>query len=403
MKILMIAPEPFFQPRGTPFSILHRLKALSLLGHHVDLVTYHIGEDIPINNVKIYRTLKVPFVKDIDIGPSFKKIFCDIFLFFKAIRMLNKEKYDALHTHEEAGFMAILFKYIYKMPHLYDMHSSLPQQLSNFNRGNIKIIVNIFKYLEKLTLRSSDGIITICHDLKEQVNVIDPGLNPVLIENVADNSIIFGEDKGKDTVANTRKKYNIQVDKKVVLYTGTFEKYQGIELLLEGARICFKHSTEIVVVMVGGKKEQVERMKKITSDYGIADKVIFTGSVHPKEIMCFYEIATIIASPRIQGTNAPLKIYSYLRSGRPILATNCYTHTQILNDKLAVLVEPNPENFARGILRLIGDRDFCDSLVSRAQKMAETKYSYKDYLNKTETVYKSINDKKNEKRFAKAR
>jgi glycosyltransferase involved in cell wall biosynthesis len=397
MKILMIAPQPFFQPRGTPLSVLHRLKALSSLGHHVDLVTYHIGEDVPINNVKIYRTLKVPFVKDIDIGPSFKKILCDIFLFFKAIKMLNKKKYDVLHTHEEAGFMAVLFKYIYKMPHLYDMHSSLPQQLSNFERGNIKIIVNIFKLVEKLTLRSSDGIITICPDLKKKVNVIDPGLNPVLIENVADNSIIFGEDKGQDTVANMRKKYNIPVDKKVVLYTGTFEKYQGIELLLKAARICLKDSNEIAIVLVGGKKEQVERMKKISRDYGIADKVIFAGNVHPKEIMCFYEIATIIASPRIQGTNSPLKIYSYLRSGRPILATNCYTHTQVLNDKMALIVEPNPEDFAQGILRLIGDQELCDSLVSQAKKTAETKYSYDEYLKKTANVYKNIGLQKNKR------
>ncbi len=147
----MIAPQPFFQPRGTPFSVLHRLKALSKLGHHIDLITYHIGEDIPIENVNICRIIKVPFVTNLDIGPSFKKIFCDIFLFCKAIQMLNKKKYDVLHTHEEAGFMAIILKFIYKIPHVYDMHSSLPQQLSNFKRGNIKIIVNFFKLLEKLT------------------------------------------------------------------------------------------------------------------------------------------------------------------------------------------------------------------------------------------------------------
>jgi hypothetical protein len=39
MHILMIAPEPFFEPRGTPFSEYHRIKALLALGHTVDLVT----------------------------------------------------------------------------------------------------------------------------------------------------------------------------------------------------------------------------------------------------------------------------------------------------------------------------------------------------------------------------
>jgi hypothetical protein len=43
MKILMIAPEPFFEPRGTPFSEYHRIRAMLELGHTVDLVTYPFG------------------------------------------------------------------------------------------------------------------------------------------------------------------------------------------------------------------------------------------------------------------------------------------------------------------------------------------------------------------------
>jgi glycosyltransferase involved in cell wall biosynthesis len=402
MRILMIAPQPFFQPRGTPFSVLHRLKALSVLGHHVDLITYHIGEDIPIDNVKIYRIFKIPFVTSIDIGPSFKKILCDIFLFCKAIRMLNKKQYDVLHTHEEAGFMAIILKFIYKIPHVYDMHSSLPQQLNNFKRGNIKIIVNLFKLLEKLTLKNSDSIITICYDLQKTVNEMNPELNAVLIENVADNSIIFGEENVEQTITLIRKKHKIPTNKKIILYTGTFEKYQGVDLLLKAGHVCLKDSGELIFVLVGGKQEQIEQMKKISKDCGIIDKVIFTGSVHPGEIVCFYGIATIIVSPRIEGTNAPLKIYSYLRSGRPIVATNCYTHTQVLNNEVALLVEPDPESFAQGIIKLSKDSNLCDTIVRNAMKLSATKYSYNEYIKKTEAVYKNIQLKKNEKRFATA-
>jgi hypothetical protein len=46
VKILMIAPEPFFEPRGTPFSEYHRIRALIDLGHTVDLVTYPFGRDV---------------------------------------------------------------------------------------------------------------------------------------------------------------------------------------------------------------------------------------------------------------------------------------------------------------------------------------------------------------------
>ena len=87
MKILMIAPQPFFQPRGTPFSVLGRLHTLSKLGHNVDLVTYHIGQDVQIPNVTIHRIKKVPFIKNIKIGPSITKIPVDILLFFKSFHV----------------------------------------------------------------------------------------------------------------------------------------------------------------------------------------------------------------------------------------------------------------------------------------------------------------------------
>jgi len=386
MNILMVAPEPFFQPRGTPFSVLHRLKALSSFGHHVDLITYHIGEDIPIKNIRINRTISIPFMRHIDIGPSFKKILCDIFVLAKTIRFLGTKKYDVLHTHEEAGFMAPVLKRFFNIPHIYDMHSSLPQQLKNFNRGNFKPFIRLFTWLEKKTLDSADGIITICEDLQNHVKDRAPGRNPVLIENVGDNSTIFED---LETI-DVQKKYRIPKGKRIILYTGTFEKYQGIDLLIRSAVYLAKKNQDALYLLVGGKSQQIRKMKLLADSLGIGDKVIFTGTVHPREIKYFYAVSDIIASPRIEGTNSPLKIYSYLRSGIPIVATDLYTHRQILNEKVAVLTEPDPEKFADGISKLLNDEKMRERIVLEAKKLVEGKYSYKDYIEKTKRVYEDV-------------
>ena len=88
MKVLMIAPQPFFQPRGTPLSVLHRLNALSKLGHNIDLITYHLGEDIPIKNVTYHRIINIPFVRHIKVGPSKTKILLDVFTILKTLKLL---------------------------------------------------------------------------------------------------------------------------------------------------------------------------------------------------------------------------------------------------------------------------------------------------------------------------
>lgn len=54
MRVLMIAPEPFFQPRGAPISVFFRLQALSRLQLEVDLLTYHLGEDVHMEGVRIW-------------------------------------------------------------------------------------------------------------------------------------------------------------------------------------------------------------------------------------------------------------------------------------------------------------------------------------------------------------
>ncbi len=85
--------------------------------------------------------------------------------------------------------------------------------------------------------------------------------------------------------------------------------------------------------------------------------MVFTGQQPAKEIPGFVQAADLLVSPRIRGTNTPLKIYSYLRSGKPIVATNLLTHTQVLTPEIAMLVDPKPEPFAAAMLELIERAD----------------------------------------------
>ena len=80
VRILMIAPEPFFEPRGTPFSEYHRIRALVDLGHEVDLVTYPFGQDVVMPGLRIVRAPRPPFVSRVKIGPSFAKLPLDALL-----------------------------------------------------------------------------------------------------------------------------------------------------------------------------------------------------------------------------------------------------------------------------------------------------------------------------------
>jgi hypothetical protein len=182
----MLAPEPFFQPRGTPISIYFRLKTLSDLGHTVDLVTYHIGENREFSGLKILRIPNIFGIRKIKIGPSFTKIPLDSLLLLKAAWLVMTKRYDLIFTHEEAAFIGIVLGRVFKIPHLYDMHSSLPQQLINFNFTRSQVLMQIFKMMERQVLKNSSSILVICPDLQKIVADEGYGDRSFLLENFLD-------------------------------------------------------------------------------------------------------------------------------------------------------------------------------------------------------------------------
>ncbi|MGH7451741.1 MAG: glycosyltransferase [bacterium] len=400
MKVLMIAPQPFFQPRGTPFSVLHRLKALSKLGYRIDLVTYHLGQDVEIENVNIHRAQGVSWVKEIAIGPSKTKLLLDAFVYRRAVELLRRQRYDLIHTHEEAGFFGIRLSRKFGTLHLYDMHSSLPQQLSNFKYSQAKALLHLFERLEAGTINSAHAVITICPELFNYVKTRFPEKYNKLIENVADNALVFGEHSqngnGKIEAAELACRYGLAAKINgtngkngavTVLYTGTFEPYQGLDLLIEASQPVLSRHDNVRFLVVGGKPEQVAQYQEKADRLGVSGKFIFTGQRPPEEIPLFMCLADLLVSPRVAGNNTPLKIYSYLRSGIPIVATDHLTHTQVLNAEVAVLTDCTPPAFASGILRVLEDRAYGKNLAQRAHVLAAREYSYEAYLQKTKEIY----------------
>ncbi|HHF51120.1 MAG TPA: hypothetical protein ENL46_00340, partial [Candidatus Aminicenantes bacterium] len=252
----MFAPEPYFQSRGTPISVYFRLKALSSLGHEVDLVTYHMGEDRTFKNVNIMRIADLFSIRNIKIGPSWAKIPLDFLLFIKAFSQLLRKRYDLIFSHEEAALLGVLLSKMWNLPHIYDMHSSLPQQLENFNFSKSQLMKSLFNWLERFILKHSHSVIVICKDLYNQIKRAGYEKKGVLLENFLD----FEPASLSEEEVMERRSEICSNEEKIVLYTGNFQAYQGIEMLLKA--VSGIRSKNVVFLLVGGARSSVERIKK---------------------------------------------------------------------------------------------------------------------------------------------
>ena len=383
MRILMIAPEPFFQPRGTPFSEYYRTRALTELGHEVDMVTYPIGEDVSIPGLRIFRAPGIPGIRKISIGPSLAKLPLDVMVFSSAVRRLMSGRYDLLDCHEEAGLMGVLLSKLFGVPTVYDMHSSLPEQLVNFRYTRSAVLRKLFAILERWTIKGSAVVIVICPYLQEVVADVDPEKPCFLIENspLAEANRVAGSEE----VTALRKSLELE-GTAVIGYTGTFEAYQGLDLLFDAVRWIVERDPKARLLMVGGHPDQIDEASGAIQRRGLEDKVVFVGQRPASEMPIYLAATDVLVSPRSHGNNTPLKIYSYLRAGKPIVATRLLTHTQVLDDEISQLTAAEPEAFGQGILTLLRDPNRAQALGEAARRRAENEYSYENYLEKTRRV-----------------
>ena len=396
MKALIIAPQPFFSPRGTPFSVYYRTLITAELGVDIDLLTYGSGQDVDIPGVSIIRIPKFVFFGNVKIGPSFLKLFLDIFLLIWTVFLLLRHQYDFVHAHEEAVFFCRYLKPLFRFKLVYDMHSSLPQQLTNFQFTTSKLLIGIFDKLENSCLRSADAIITICPDLANYVKKVVGNHNKhFLIENsifdpVKTLSPSFNSNSDSESANTKAQPIDLPQNKRFILYAGTLEPYQGIDLLICAFGKVTTKYPDAFLLIVGGTTSQVEKYSTLAKRYGLGSHCLFTGLV-PQSIAKHYsQHASVLVSPRIEGTNTPLKIYEQLASGIPLVATSIYSHTKVLNHHVAFLVEPNPEELSRGLLLALNQNHECQRMVTNAKKLYEKKYSRPVYVDKMQQLLELI-------------
>jgi glycosyltransferase involved in cell wall biosynthesis len=386
MRILMIAPEPFFEARGTPFSEYHRIRALADLGHTVDLVTYPFGKDVALPGLTVHRSWRPPFVRRVKIGPSLAKVPLDLLLALKAFHVGLKWKFDYIHSHEEGGAIGLALARWLRLPHLYDMHSSLPEQLSNFKFSRSRLLVGAFRALERRMVARSDSVIVICRHLEEVARAIEPGAHVVLIENAPGS----GGTASTSAPGDVRAAAGVPAGAPMVLYTGTFEAYQGLDLLFAAMKPVLAQLPEARLVLAGGHPDQVERARREAAAVGVGASTVFVGERPAEDIPAYLEAADVLVSPRSRGKNTPLKIYQYLRSGKPIVATDLLTHTQVLDSTVAELTDPTAEAFGAGILRVLRDGDRAAAISAAARSLADTRYTYEAYVERTREALRPI-------------
>jgi glycosyltransferase involved in cell wall biosynthesis len=385
VRILLLAPQPFFQARGTPIAVRLVLEFLSARGHWVDVLTYHEGSDVEIPNCRVFRIPRLAGVRNIRPGFSFKKVVCDAAMFVSCAGMMRRTRYDLVHAVEESAFIAAALQPFSGVPYVYDMDSSLAEQLTDAFPP-LKLVAPLLRRCEGIAIRRSAGILTVCAALQDIARLHAPDTPIGRVE----DTTLLAPTNGGNGAGGARHLPPETAGAPVAMYVGNLEHYQGIDLLLEGFRHTLEQMKQARLVIVGGRKDDIDRYGQRATALGIRQSVHFLGPKPVSDLADLLREADVLVSPRLKGTNTPMKIYSYLDSGTAVLATRLRTHTQVLDDHTAYLVDPEPVALGTGLATLLKDDSLREELAARAKDHVRREFTPEAAARKLEAFYSTI-------------
>jgi glycosyltransferase involved in cell wall biosynthesis len=280
--------------------------------------------------------------------------------------MARSGRWQLVHAIEESVFMALLVKYCWGIPYVYDMDSSLPAQLVE-KYSLLRPLLPLLRACESLAVRSARGVIAVCQTLEDGARSYEPASPVVRVE---DASLLETDADAAEVVHR-----GIGAAGSLIVYVGNLEHYQGIDLLLEAFVHVYRRDADAQLVIVGGAEPDIQHYERRSCELGIAARTHFIGSRALRRLGRYLSLADILVSPRTKGNNTPMKIYSYMDAGKPIVATRLPTHTQVLDEEIACLTDPLPAAFADGILSLLSDRARSAALGAGARERSRRQYS----------------------------
>jgi glycosyltransferase involved in cell wall biosynthesis len=383
-RVLIVAPQPFYEDRGTPIAVYNVLQALSQLHYQVDLVTFPVGQDLEIPGVSIFRTANPLGIRRVPIGFSLRKIALDATLVFTMWRRLRSRRYACIHAVEEAAFPAAVLGRMYGVPVIYDMQSSLPEQLVKHPLFRAGFVQRVLRRCERWLLQRVDTVVSSA-GLLTRVAADAP-------ETIARewHFPIHSLSPARGAVDAVRRDLAIPEGARIVLYTGTFEPYQGLPMLLDAIPQVLAEEPRAVFILVGDDGQHAAALREQARALGLNGALKLVGRKPREQMPTYLALADVLVSPRVYGDNLPLKVFDYLAAGRPIVATDMPAHRAVLDERLARLAAPSSDALAQSIIELLTHPARAAEIAESGRTYAMRHFGWQRFVDAVHSVYETV-------------
>lgn len=383
-----MSPQPFFEDRGTPLRVRQMLRTLCAAGYEVELVSYHLGGASGVAGLRHSRAWRVPGIGSIGVGFSRAKLVLDSVLALRTWGILLARRFDVVHCVEESVFFAMPLARVLGIPVIFDLNSSLAHQLEYTGAIRSALLLRLARALQAAALRRAALAITVGRALTEEgVRSLGSATDVAEIEDCPVEDPNLRVDA--KLLAALRRRY-VPDSVHLAVYTGNLAAYQGLDLLFEALPLLVKRCPSAHLLIVGGEPDAIRAARQALAARGLDGHVTFTGRQPAALMPAFMALGRLLVTPRRGGRNTPLKLYSYMQSGVPVVATDLPTHTQVLDSTCAVLCAPAAGPLAEAMAAVLLDPERHRPLAAAARQRVAHRYSAAEFARKLLSAYEGV-------------
>jgi len=384
LKILMLAPTPYFADRGCHVRIYEEARALRGQGHDVRIVTYHLGRDMP--DIPTIRIPRIPWYSRLEAGPSWHKLYLDLLLFFKAALLIPAFRPDLIHAHlHEGAFIGYFLKKLSGVPLVFDYQGSLTGECIDHGFfGARSRTAGLFRGIERMINGFADRIITSSSvgtsDLVATWGVQPQRVTPLI--DAVDTEIFSPRPDHAE-----REALGIPRNAFVVAYLGILSRYQGTDLLLDCIEQLKQDGIKACFLIMGFPEE---RYKAEAQARGLSEMIRFTGKVDYARAPLLLAAADIAVTPKLSLSEANGKIFNYMACGLPVVAFDTPVNREVLGDTGVYATYGDARDLAAKITALGTDSAARVSYSQQVRDKAVREHSWQSRGELLAKVYRSL-------------
>jgi len=365
MKIVIVVTYSYpYIGSGIGNVAMKQAEELAKRGHKVTL----ISSNFPKYKNKFVRN-KVKYLKG-NVLLRMEKIGLPIPLFFLTKNMKNAIKEaDIVHIHDSlypSSYQITRYAKKHNKKIILTQHIGFVDYHGFFYRTLSKIV---YKTMAKKIIDYSKKIIVLNNKVKEDIFSIEASTGKIYtLPNGVDTNLFkpITQKKKKEL----RKKYNLALNKPIILFVGRLVAVKAFERLFEA------RDKDYLILFVGGG-EIPENMKNDKS-------VKFIGEIDQEKVSEFYQLSDVFCLPS-KSEGFPLSVLEAMATNIPVIATDLPIYKEYFKHNEILTINPTPENIKKTIRQILIKKSNI-----KTRKLIIKKFSWDKNVKNLINIYRSL-------------